>query len=123
MALHPKHHKAIAAQKVDSISIESNLTVDGTVLKIDGTVIDNVSHIQLFQYDDAYGRYLGMSYTVSDKPGSVDSGDFREEHVYRLNGPKSNSDAFAEAQAEFAATGNTEKIRDYYKNEFGTGIR
>lgn len=75
---------AKASIEFKKIEIISDGTEEGTVLRVDGSVVENVSAIHLWLYRSQYEKLISCRYTVADKPGTVDPGLLLEEHTYTL---------------------------------------
>lgn len=71
----PDAELATAATKFEKITIESDGTKKGTVIKVNGKEVSNLSSMSFYWYDSSYSP-VSFSYTVRDpdpKPGTLHS--------------------------------------------------
>lgn len=117
--------KAVAATPLTKISFESDGTVAGSKLVVNGKEVKDLRALHLSLWDDEYERSVGLSYTVGDKSTALTDGQVGSVTTYRLQ-PKRES-ATAASATLVAEQGVPDRLipaaamRDLYASNFGSG--
>jgi len=83
----PLPEQAKAAVAMEKVELVSDGTVAGTVFKVNGKEVKNVSAMSLGLYNDEYDKTVWLRFTVADQADSVKPGELQEVKTFHLRPP------------------------------------
>lgn len=114
-----EYTQSTAAQKFESITIESDGTKEGTVIKVNGKAIKNVASSYFCFWNDTYGNNVCFEFSTKDL--KAEPGTLQQTVYFRLCPPLASASANAtDAKIEQGSANTkwhsrTEFNREFYK--------
>jgi len=93
--------KAMAAVALKKITIETDGTVDGTTIKLNGEAITDLTSFYFSFYDSGSYENIGLSYTTTDP--AAKPGELRSSTSFSLVTPRADASVAAAVPATASA--------------------